>query len=57
MQDNEFRGYCADVIKEIARIANFNYSLYIAEDGHHGVINPMIGPVNGMLRDLVKVVN
>lgn len=57
VQDNEFQGYCADVMQEISKIANLNYSLYLAEDGRRGQVSPIHGPVNGMLKDVVDVVS
>ena len=56
MQDNEFRGYCADVMQEISKLANLNYSLYLVEDGQYGTVSPF-GPMSGMLKDVATIVS
>ncbi|XP_054160593.1 glutamate receptor ionotropic, kainate 1-like [Oppia nitens] len=51
VRNNEFHGYCVDVMNEISKIAGFNYSLYVVPDGHHGSVSP-VGAINGIIGEI-----
>ncbi|CAG2122731.1 unnamed protein product, partial [Medioppia subpectinata] len=51
VMNNEFYGYCVDVMNAIAEISGFNYSLYRAPDGKHGEVSPT-GAINGIMNEV-----
>ena len=56
VKDNEFRGYCDDVMTEISKIAGFNYSLYLTPGNRHGDVSPL-GEINGLLGEVFNNVS
>ena len=50
---NTYSGYCIDLIDKIKEELNFNYELYLVEDGSYGTMDAE-GNWTGMIRDIVK---
>lgn len=50
--NEQFEGYCIDLIKEISNFLGFKYIIKVVPDAKHGSINAM-GEWNGMIRELV----
>ena len=48
--DGGFEGYIVDVVKEVAKIAGFQYELELVPDGLYGY--PINGSWNGMVGQL-----
>ena len=54
--NDQFEGYCIDLLEKIASICNFTYKIKLVEDGFHGTI--VNGKFNGIIGELVdKVLN
>jgi hypothetical protein len=47
-----FSGYCIDLIKELQKIMDFEYELYLAPDGEYGNMDAN-GIWNGMVKELM----
>ncbi len=56
-EDGKFRGFCIDILDEIANRMNFRYELYRVADNQYGSEDEN-GSWNGMIRELMeKVMN
>lgn len=51
--NEQYEGYCVDLIKEIARILEFKYVIKLVDDGVHGRKNER-GEWNGMIKELIE---
>ncbi|XP_037288820.2 ionotropic receptor 25a [Rhipicephalus microplus] len=49
----QFEGYCIDMLDEIKKILNFEYSIYEAPDNTFGSLNNYTKEWNGMIRELI----
>jgi hypothetical protein len=53
-----FKGFCIDLLEEIAKVMHFDYTIKLVEDGKYGA---PVGPKNewnGMVRELMdRVIN
>lgn len=54
--NEQYEGYCIDLIKEIARILEFKYQIKLVDDGVHGRKNER-GEWNGMIKELIEGVS
>ena len=54
--NKRYEGYCIDLIDEISKILEFNYTIKIVEDMRHGRKNER-GEWNGLIRDLIDGVS
>lgn len=54
--NEQYEGYCVDLIKEIARILEFKYQIKLVDDGVHGRKNER-GEWNGMIKELIEGVS
>jgi len=55
--NDNFEGFCVDLLDEISKILLFNYTLRVVEDGRYGA---PVGPKaewNGMVRELMDKVD
>ncbi|XP_076358817.1 glutamate receptor ionotropic, kainate 2-like [Tachypleus tridentatus] len=50
--NDQFEGYCVDVVRELSKILGFNYAIHLVRDGSHGTKNEN-GEWNGMIRELI----
>ena len=55
-EDGKFRGFCIDILDEIANRMNFRYELYSVADNQYGSEDEN-GSWNGMIRELMEKVN
>lgn len=49
----EWKGYCIDLIKQIAELLKFDYTIYEVDDGKYGTINDTTKEWDGMVRELI----
>ena len=55
LEGNErYEGYCIDLLKKIANIVGFNYTIKLVEDGLYGT--KVNGKWNGLVKDLIDKV-
>lgn len=52
--NDQFEGYAVDLIREIAKVLGFNYSLRLVPDGRYGSYNKDTGEWDGMVRELLE---
>ena len=53
--NDRYEGYCIDLLKRIAEIVGFNYTIKLVEDGLYGT--KVDGKWNGLVKDLIDKVN
>ena len=51
-----YEGYCADLIKEVARIVKFDYVIQPVKDGKYGALAKNGKDWNGMVGELTRKV-
>ncbi len=54
--NDRFQGYCIDLIKEIAQVLEFKYTIKLVDDGVHGRKNER-QEWNGMIKELIEGVS
>lgn len=54
--NDKFRGFCVDLLNEIAKICKFNYTISLGTDGKYGSMNAR-GEWNGLVRELIDKVH
>lgn len=54
--NDQFYGYCIDLIDEIAKMLDFNYTIKLVSDGNYGAPVGPKGEWNGMVRELMDKV-
>ena len=54
--NDRYEGFCVDILKEIAQIVGFKYSIKLVADGKYGAPDDD-GNWNGMVRELVEGVS
>jgi hypothetical protein len=52
--NDRYEGYCIDLLKKIANIVGFNYTIKLVEDGLYGTF--VDGKWNGLVKDLLDKV-
>lgn len=55
--NDRYEGFCVDIIKEIARLRGFNYTIMLSPDGAYGSKNRQSGEWNGIMRELIDHVS
>ena len=55
--NERFEGYNIDLIREIANILEFNYTINLVEDGNYGSFNKKNKTWNGMIGELLSQVS
>ncbi|XP_023227621.1 glutamate receptor ionotropic, kainate 1-like [Centruroides sculpturatus] len=56
MGNDQYEGYCVDIIFELSRILGFKYEFHLVRDRVHGVMNEK-KEWNGMIRELIDRVS
>lgn len=51
-----YEGFCIDLLRAIARMVNFEYSIQLVPDGKYGVFDYESGEWNGIVRQLMDKV-
>ena len=51
--NERYTGYCVDLIKAIAQVLEFKFTIKLVEDGKHGRKNER-GDWNGMIKELIE---
>ena len=54
--NKRYEGYCVDLIDEISKLLEFNYTIKIVEDLKYGTKNER-GEWNGLIRELIDGVS
>lgn len=54
--NNRFKGFCIDLLKEISKLAGFNYVLELVPDGVYGVPDLESNEWSGMVKQLIDKV-
>lgn len=54
--NEQYEGFCMDLLREMSRILGFRYELRLVRDGSYGTRNDN-GQWNGMIRELMDRVN
>lgn len=52
--NDQFEGYAVDLIREIAKVLGFNYTIRLVPDGRYGSFNKDTGEWDGMVRELLE---
>lgn len=52
LQNDKYEGFCIDLLKLIARMCNFNYTIYQVEDNKYGSMNKT-GKWDGLMQELI----
>lgn len=55
--NEQFQGFCIDLLKAIADMLNFQYELYEVPDGKYGAENTSTGEWNGLVREIIDKVS
>jgi hypothetical protein len=49
--NDQYEGYCVDLLEKISKICGFNYTIKLVEDGYHGAL--VDGKWNGIVSELI----
>lgn len=52
--NDQFEGYAVDLIREIAKVLGFNYTIRLVPDGRYGSYKKDTGEWDGMVRELLE---
>ena len=55
--NNQFEGFCVDMLDQIAEMVGFKYEIKVVEDGNYGKIIDEKGTWNGMVGELLNGVS
>lgn len=55
--NDQFEGFCIDLLQTIADELGFQYELYLVPDGKFGAENATTGEWNGLVREIIEKVN
>lgn len=55
--NDRFEGFCVDIIKEIAKLRGFNYTIVLSPGMAYGSKDPETGEWNGIVRELMDHVS
>lgn len=48
-----YEGFCIDLLKDVAHLVGFHYTISIVQDGKYGVEDPETKQWNGIVRELL----
>jgi len=51
-----FKGFCIDLLEEIAKVVKIDYNIKLVDDGKYGAPVGLNGEWNGMVRELIDQV-
>jgi len=54
--NDRFEGFCIDLLIEIAKLCNFNFTIYQVPDNKYGAPNDQ-GKWNGLVKELIEGVS
>lgn len=52
-----YHGYCVSLMRELAGMIGFNYTIQIVKDAKYGAYNTYDGTWNGMIGEIMRNVN
>lgn len=52
-----YEGFCIDLLKDVANLVGFQYTIEIVKDGKYGVEDPVTKEWNGIVRELIDGVS
>lgn len=52
--NDQYEGYCIDLMRNIAEIVNFDYEIHLVADGDYGSEDPETGEWNGMVGEIMR---
>ncbi len=55
--NDQYEGFCIDLLKTVASMLGFNYELYLVPDGKYGAENMTTGEWNGLVREIIDKVS
>jgi len=55
--NDRFKGFCIDLLEEIAKVLKFDYVIKLVEDDKYGAPVGPNGEWNGMVRELIDKVH
>ena len=54
--NEQFEGFCVDLLKAIAEMLHFQFELYLVPDGKYGAENTTTKEWNGLVREIIDKV-
>ncbi len=54
--NEQFEGFCIDLLQAIADMLGFQYELYLVPDGKFGAENTTTGEWNGLVKEIIEKV-
>jgi len=51
--NDRFEGFCVELIRELANLAGFHYTIKLSPSGKYGIQDQATGEWNGIIRDLI----
>lgn len=48
-----YEGFCIDLLKDVAKLVGFQYTIEAVEDGKYGVEDPVTKEWNGIVKELI----
>ena len=55
--NDRFEGFCVELIRELANLAGFHYTIKLSPSGKYGIQDQATGEWNGIIRDLIDRVH
>ena len=55
--NDQFEGYCVDMLDQIAKHLGFNYTIKLVDDGQYGAATGPNGEWTGMVKELMDQVS
>ncbi len=55
--NDRYEGFCIDLLKDVAQLVGFQYTISIVKDGKYGVEDPDSKQWNGIVRELLDGVS
>jgi hypothetical protein len=52
-----YEGFCIDLLKDVANLVGFQYTIEAVEDGKYGVEDPVTKEWNGVVKELIHGVS
>ena len=52
-ENDQYEGFCVDLLKEIAELVGFKYKIELVADGNYGAPDKSTGTWNGMVREII----
>ena len=52
--NNQYKGFCIDLLEKISKMCEFNYTIKLVDDGFHGSL--VDGKWNGLVSELIDKV-